>query len=107
MSIKVASVPNNEQGIAYINELKKQTRYINRYRSYTIRVRTYGRCFDKVAAFKQTGRYHCSNSNSNSIYSLKSKEAPFCYEWAVYLEITPKKVKSQAYPDGNDDTNKY
>jgi len=100
MSLRVAVVPNDEKGFAYITEVKKRAKAISRWGVVTVRVRTYGRCHDKVKAFATTGRRHSRNSNSNSIYSLKAPEAKFCYAWAVYLDISVKPVKSQAYPDG-------
>ena len=106
-SFKVAVVRNDDEGLAYIADLRKQTRQSNRWSNLQSRVRVYGRCHNKVAAFAQTGRPHRRNSNDNSIYSVKSPEARYCYAWAVYLQVYPKPVKSQAYPDGVDDTNKY
>ena len=88
--IKVASVPNDKTGIAYINTLKRDAKLQTKYSKVKHRVRIFGRCHDKVTAFAKTGRYHCASSNRNSIYSLKSPQAPYCYAWAVYLETAPK-----------------
>jgi len=88
--IRVAEVLNDSEGIAYITSLKEEARLQTKYSKVRHRVRIFGRCHDKVTAFAKTGRYHCANSNSNSIYSLKSPQAPYCYAWAVYLETAPK-----------------
>jgi len=93
MGIKVAIVPNDERGFAYIEALRKNAQARTRWYDFTVRVRIYGRCHDKVTAFAATGRRHSMNSNSNSIYSLKSPEAKYCYAWAVYLEINKKRPK--------------
>lgn len=100
MSIKVGVVPNDEKGIQFINELKKNARARNRWSEFTVRVRIYGRCKDKVEAFAKVGRTHRNASNANSIYSPNAPEAMYCYAWAVYLDIRKKPVRSQAYPDG-------
>ena len=134
LRMKIASVENTDKGLAEITRLKADAKRNSQYGPMKYRIRVYGRCHDKVAAFAATGRTHRAGSNSNSIYSLKSKEAKFCYAWAVYLEGTvkpkievkcehvPVKTKygysnckicgsyietSQAHPDGVDDRNKY
>ncbi len=101
-SLKVATVRNDSEGLAYIADLRKQARLSNRWGRISTRVRIYGRCHNKVDAFAKTGRRHSRNSNSNSIYSPKSPEARYCYAWAVYLVMNVKPIKSQAYPDGDE-----
>ena len=98
--IKIANVTNDAKGIEFINTLKKEVKSYNRYSRISTRVRTFGRCHNKKTAFNATGRFHSSRSNENGIYSFKSPQAPYCYAWAVYLELKQKPVKTQAYPDG-------
>jgi hypothetical protein len=89
--IKIAAVPNTTEGIAKIEELRNRMKYMSKYGPLTYRLKIYGRCHDRKGAFAQTGRpYRGNGGNNNSIYSLKSKEAPFCYEWAVYMETFVK-----------------
>jgi hypothetical protein len=128
MRMKIATIENTPAGLAEIARLKDESKRNSKYGPMKYGIRIYGRCHDKVAAFAATGRPHRPGSNSNSIYSLKSPEAKFCYAWAVYLESSVKQkieIKcnhvavptkwgfnnckicgkyietSQAYPDGN------
>lgn len=80
--IFVTTLPNDRHLRTRLAELRAEAK------TKGYRVRTYGRCHDKVAAFKETGRPHRMGSNANSIYSVDSPEAKFCYEWKVYRTET-------------------
>lgn len=80
--IRLVTLKNDAELEANVAALRKAAKLMG------VRIRTYGRCHDKVAAFKQTGRGHSHQSNQNSIYSIKSPEAKFCYEWAIYRTET-------------------
>ena len=78
--MKIMTIPNDDYTVLTVKALRKFAKGLGG------RIRIYGRCRDKKTAFSQTGRRHSENSNSNSIYSLKSPESKHCYAWAIYFE---------------------
>ena len=91
--IKVALVPNTDAGFAEIERLKKNAKYMSKYGPVKYSVHTYGRMKHRAQAFAQVGRYYIvgGGGNYNSIYSMKSAEAKYCYGWAVYLQTEVKR----------------
>ena len=93
--VPLVTLKNDSELEANVAALRKAAKLMG------TRIRIYGRCHDKVAAFKQTGRGHSYHSNNNSIYSIKSPEAKFCYEWKVYRYETAEEaaIRERKYFD--------
>lgn len=73
------TIPNTPD----VKEVIKKMRVNAKWEGVSVVAR--GRCKNRKDAFAQTGRYYSvCRADSNDIY-LGSKEAPFCYAWAIYL----------------------
>lgn len=78
--IPLVTLKNDDQLEANVLTLRKAAKLTG------TRIRLYGRCHDRRTAFSTIPRGYAEGQggNSNSIYSIKSPLAKFCYEWKVY-----------------------
>lgn len=101
--IEVKTFPNTPIG------LRAREMYIQSNRSgHTFR--TYGRLKNVKAIFKITGRHFSTYTNASNGVTMRSKEAPYCYEWKVYMyNCKPRRISikfdrpdMKTYKIGND-----
>lgn len=87
--ILLTTLKNDEKLSEKVAEYRKAAKILG------IRIRTYGRMKNRREVFSKTGKRYVVNGggNSNSIYSIKTKEAPFCYEWKIYRTETKEELE--------------